>query len=133
MEQNLTNIGSLALERFYIRWYGRKNNKTGMLRNLTDGGEGTIGIVRTDHQKNLQRLKMKGRPSKTKGKNNGQYDHTLHTFCHISGIIEHCTKYDLYTKYDLCKVNVHALFKRIHRQKSVKGWSVITDPEVRYN
>jgi hypothetical protein len=51
MEHNLTNIGSLALERFYIRWYGRKNNNTGILRNLTDGGEGTIGIIRTEYQK----------------------------------------------------------------------------------
>jgi hypothetical protein len=51
MENNLSNIGALALERFYIRWYGRKNNNTGILRNLTDGGEGTVGLIRTEHQK----------------------------------------------------------------------------------
>lgn len=51
METNLSNIGALALERFYIRWYGRKNNGTGILRNLTDGGEGTVGVVRSITQR----------------------------------------------------------------------------------
>jgi hypothetical protein len=130
MEHNLTNIGSLALERFYIRWYGRKNNNTGILRNLTDGGEGTIGIIRTEHQKNLQRSKMKGRVSKTKGIKNGMCDLTIYGFQHITGSVEYCTKVELYTKYNLCKVNVHSLFGANPRQKSVKGWSLIKDPEV---
>ena len=44
LETNLSNIGSLAIERRYIRWYGRKDNNTGILRNMTDGGEGAPNI-----------------------------------------------------------------------------------------
>lgn len=51
LEQNLSEIGALALERRYIKWYGRKNNGTGILRNLTDGGEGQSGRVLSDETK----------------------------------------------------------------------------------
>lgn len=61
MESNLTEIGALALERFYIRWYGRKDNNTGILRNLTDGGEGATGLVITENHRQKLSIAGKGR------------------------------------------------------------------------
>lgn len=59
IHDNLTELYSFILERYYIRWFGRKNNNTGILRNLTDGGEGSSGRKNSQNTNKLISQKVK--------------------------------------------------------------------------
>lgn len=68
VEANLTNLGSLAIERQLIRWYGRKDIGTGILRNRTPGGDagsgskkGRKGRVQSEETKAKLRLANLGK------------------------------------------------------------------------
>lgn len=64
MESNLSEIGALALERFYIKWYGKKDDGTGILRNLSDGGDvppSQKGVKRSDETRLKIKLVQTGR------------------------------------------------------------------------
>lgn len=70
-EHNLSNVGALHIERWLIRWYGRKDNGTGILRNMTDGGEGGDGFVVSEEARKKLSERNKGRPNPNKGKTFG--------------------------------------------------------------
>lgn len=57
MEDNLTEIGAYALERFYIRWYGKECDSSGILRNIGDGGEGATGPKTKEHGRAISKAR----------------------------------------------------------------------------
>lgn len=57
LTENMSFEDAKELEVFLISLYGRKDNKTGILCNLTDGGEGTINLTENSRKKISQSRK----------------------------------------------------------------------------
>jgi hypothetical protein len=73
LESDLTELWALALERYYIRWYGRKNinysdRAPGTLHNKTDGGETAIGMIIDDETRKRMSTAATGRKLSEKTK-----------------------------------------------------------------
>jgi len=75
LETKLSEIGALALERRLIKWWGRKDLGTGILLNLTDGGDGTSGkILMPDARARIAKSKKEWHSTHdVSGENNANY------------------------------------------------------------
>lgn len=82
LETNLSNVGALALERRYIRWYGRKDTKSGILHNMTDGGDGTGNAIISEYSKQATRK----RNSEAVAAGNHVFQHLVKTAEHKNKI-----------------------------------------------
>lgn len=149
VKEELTELQAFILERYYIKWFGRKGiDENGVLRNITEGGEGidsnTASILNFKKVKNgnnpWQRRPDGSSYSKDRvingthpllGKNlsgthNPKYNNQKHQFKHKDGKIFIGTQFEFRNKYKLDQGNVTKLIQE--RSKSVKGWYLSISP-----
>lgn len=110
---NLTEEQAHSIEKDYILFYGRRNNKTGVLANMTDGGEGTTGFVASDEYK-------KNVSERYSGESHPRYDKRIWTFYNVdTEEIVKDTRYNFATNNP--HINVDSMF---HGNHSSRRWVV---------
>ena len=62
LKQNLTEAEAFKHEIYMIDVFGRKDLGTGILHNMTNGGEGTSGAIRSDETRRKMSEALKGKP-----------------------------------------------------------------------
>lgn len=63
LESDLTETDAFKLEQHYIQKYGRKDLGTGILRNMTNGGDGIPGHKHSEETKKKIALARMGKPT----------------------------------------------------------------------
>lgn len=65
---NLTWEQACEKEMYFIKLYGRIDNKNGILSNLTNGGDGSLGFIMPEYRRQMLSEKFKGKGNPMFGK-----------------------------------------------------------------